>query len=94
MMKRRFNDDDIKRIVEHLKQGATVWQTTEWFYDFRFDHSDKKTWIFYQKINNIRRKFGLTPIKLNLSIEAQKAIDGFVKKHGEAKLVRLIQTNQ
>jgi len=55
MMKTVLNED---KIVELLKTKP-IWDVTEQIYGVNFDHSDRDTWIFYSKINRIRRKFGL-----------------------------------
>jgi len=47
---------DEDAVLAGLEAGKTLWQITEEIYNFEFDHNDKKTWLFYQKVNNIRRK--------------------------------------
>jgi len=94
MMRKRFSDEEIKRIIEYFKNGASVWEVTEKIYNFKFDHSDRKTWIFYQKVNNIRHKYKLAPIKLDLSMETRIELNKFVQKYGETKLMQLIRSNQ
>jgi len=53
MMKVKLDEETV---LAEIDNGLTLWQITEKLYDFDFDHNDKKTWLFYQKVNNIRRK--------------------------------------
>lgn len=40
-------------------EGMTIWEATEATYGQEFDHSDRQTWLFYSKINAIRKRHGL-----------------------------------
>lgn len=51
-----------KQVVEDLKT-MPIWDVTEKFYGQEFDHSDRQTWLFYSKINAIRKKAGLPAVK-------------------------------
>jgi len=50
---------DEDQVVSLLKKGLTLWEVTEKVYGIEFDHSDRSTWIFYSKVNRIRKKYGL-----------------------------------
>jgi len=50
---------DENQVISLLKEGLTVWEVTEKVYGVEFDHSDRDTWIFYSKVNRIRKKYGL-----------------------------------
>lgn len=50
---------DEAEVITLLKSGMTTWDVTEKVYDTEFDHSDKKTWKFYSKVNSIRKRHGL-----------------------------------
>jgi len=50
---------DEEQVVSLLKAGKTIWETAEEVYGVEFDHSDRKTWLFYSKINAIRKKHEL-----------------------------------
>jgi len=93
MMKKRFSENEIKRIIDYYKRGLTVWQVTEEIYGFKFDHSDRRTWIFYQKVNNVRHRYGLAPVTLNLTPDGRTALKKFIERHGEQKLIALIRAN-
>lgn len=46
---------DEKQVVKLLKEGLTIWEVTEKVYGVEFDHSDRDTWLFYSKVNRIRK---------------------------------------
>jgi len=50
---------DEAEVLKLLKSGMTVWEVTEKLYNTQFDHSDKKTWKFYSKVNSIRKRKGI-----------------------------------
>jgi len=56
---------DEEQVVNLLKQGLSLWDTTEKIFGMEFDHSDRDTWIFYSKVNRIRKKHGLPLNKPN-----------------------------
>ena len=63
LMKKKL---DATQVLELLKKGLSLWDVTEAVYGQKFDHGNKKTWIFYQKVNNIRHaaKLPNDPIKI------------------------------
>jgi len=54
---------DEDKVVKLLKQGKTVWEVTEEVFGTKFDHSDRETWVFYSRVNRIRRKHGIPAAK-------------------------------
>jgi hypothetical protein len=45
---------DKEQVLKLLKDNNSIWTVTEMVYNRKFDHNDRRTWIFYQKVNNIR----------------------------------------
>lgn len=90
LIAKKLTDNEKADAIEMLKAGYTVWDVTEIIHNFPFEHNDKKTWVFYARINSLRHKCGLNPVKLEVTPETTRIISEFVKKFGEAKLKTLL----
>jgi len=90
MLAQKLTDVQKADAIKLLKHGYTVWETTEIIHGFPFEHNDKKTWVFYARINSLRHKCGLNPVKLEVTPETTRIISEFVKRFGEAKLKTLL----
>lgn len=57
---KRFGKELIseEKVAELLKTKP-IWDVTEEVYGVAFDHSDRSTWVFYSKVNRIRKKYNL-----------------------------------
>lgn len=92
-LQKRITDGDIPDILDKLKKGATIWEITEDFWNFPFDHNDRRTWIFYQRVNQIRHQYRVPTVKLSVSLETKLAVNQFIAQYGEKPLVKLLKTN-
>ena len=90
MLAKKLTDNEKSDAITLLKHGYSVWDVTEIIHNFPFEHNDKKTWVFYARINSLRHKAGLNPVKLEVTPETTRIISEFVKRFGEAKLKTLL----
>ena len=58
LKKIKLNEDEVAELLKTMP----IWDVAEKVYGREFDHSDRRTWIFYQKVNRIRHKRGLPRI--------------------------------
>ena len=79
-----------KRVNELLGKGLSLWQVTEAIYNRRFDHGNKKTWLFYQKVNNIRHKLKLPNAPVKFSPLTTVALKTYMENHTEQELRGLL----
>lgn len=88
LMKIKLN----KKIVKELfAKGLTIWQVTEEIYSRIFDHSDSKgTWIFYQKVNNIRKSEKIPDLHKAYSNKLLMALNVFIQKHNEEQTINFL----
>jgi hypothetical protein len=56
LMKKQVTEEELKRL--HA-QGLSNWEIAEAIYDTKFDRSDKQTWIFFTRVNRLRKKLEL-----------------------------------
>jgi hypothetical protein len=47
-------------VASHIQKGLSLWDTTEAVYEEKFDHKDRDTWNYYQKIRYIKEKYRLS----------------------------------
>jgi hypothetical protein len=95
LLKKPLIESDIKAL---FAKGLSIWEVTEAYYGRTFDHrrsARKMTWIFYQKINNVKHKLGLKKSQVNIAPLTKVAISTFLQKHTEAELrALLVRTNK
>ena len=84
---------DEKQVKELFAGGLGIWDVTETVYEFEFDHSDRKTWLFYQKVNNIRKKLEIPNLNRAYDPMTRFAINSYIQNHSEPDLVELLRTN-
>ena len=81
------NDSDVKRMFE---AGMTPWQITEKVFGFPFDHNDRRTWMFYRRITNIRDEKKIKTQALQISNDTRLAVYEYIKRHSESELQKLL----
>lgn len=85
LMKIKLGKKEVKALFE---KGLTIWEVTEEIYSRKFDHSDSKaTWIFYQKVNNIRKSEKIGDLHIAHSNKLKIALNTFIQKHSEEKTI-------
>jgi len=90
LLAKKITPDAAKNITQWLKDGLTIWECTEKYWEFPFEHNDRKTWIFYSRINNLRHKENIPTGTLSVSPEAKLQINRFVSLYGEKKLITIL----
>lgn len=81
---------DEAKVIAALKAGKTVWEVAEEIFGCEFDHADRTCWIFYQKVNAIRKKAGINNEPLKVSPQTKTAIGNYLKDHTDKELFELI----
>lgn len=90
LLKKPLLESEIKSL---FKKGLSIWAVTEAYYGRKFDHrrsARKLTWIFYQKINNVRHKLNINSNKVTVQPMTQVAIATYLEKHTEEELRGLL----
>lgn len=77
---------DAEKVKELLAKGLSLWDVTETLYNRKFEHSNRKTWIFYQKVNNIRHNLSLPNSPVKFSPLTTIAISTYLQNHTEEEL--------
>ena|SRR3972149_3482257 len=88
LMEIKIDKEQAKKLLD---SGVSVWDVTEKLYGRQFDHSDRKTWVFYQKVNTIR-KGGDSKEAVNTKVNPQVviAISEYLKTHSQEELLGLL----
>jgi len=81
---------DSNKVKELFGKGLSIWEVCESVYNFKFQHSNRKTWIFYQKVNNIRHSSGIQTHQIKISPLTTLSINTFLEKHTEEELRSLL----
>jgi len=84
---------DETKVKELFAGGLSIWDVTTTVYGFEFDHADRRTWLFYQKVNNIRKKLEIPNPNSTYDPMTRFAINSYIQNHSEAELVELLRTN-
>jgi len=90
---RKIKIDPVK-IKALFDKGYSIWQVTELYYNFPFEHSDKRTWLFYQKINNERKRQKLGRNVIHLEPLVTQHIKNYLKTHTPDQLIELLAKSQ
>jgi len=77
---------DVEKVKELLGKGLSLWDATEAIYGRTFEHSNRKTWIFYQKVNNIRHNLSLPNAPMKFSPLTTIAVTSYLQTHTEEEL--------
>ena len=87
LLKVKVSAEKVKKL---LAKGLSLWEVTETIYGRKFDHSNRKTWVFYQKVNNSRHQLGIATSTVKISPLTTIAINTFLEKHTEQELRELL----
>jgi len=88
LMKIKLNKEKVKEL---FNKGLSIWEVTEEIYGRKFDHSDSKgTWIFYQKVNNIRKTQNIPNLNTSYSNKLKMALNVFIQKHTEEQTINFL----
>lgn len=86
LIAKKLTDSQKQDAIKLLTMGYSVWDVAKLIHEFNFQRNDKRTWVFYARINSLRHKYNLTPVKLQIAPQTTQIINQFVKKFGEEKL--------
>ena len=88
LMAKKIHPVDVKDLFE---KGLSIWQVTEEYFERKFDHADRRTWIFYQKINNSRKAQNLGRNVVHLTPLTANVIQQFLADHSADELIERLK---
>jgi hypothetical protein len=90
LLKVKINEDEV---VKDLKAGMDTWEVACKHFNYQFDHADRTCWIFYQKINTIKKKNNIDNGALKVSPQVKVAISNYLQHNSEKDLFSLLTQN-
>lgn len=90
---RKVKVDPVK-VKALFDKGLNIWEVTEQYYGFAFEHGDRQTWLFYQKINNERKRQNLGRNVVHLEPVTAQLVKNYLKDHKPDELITLLSKKQ